>query len=589
MEGGYVVTNAHVVWPFDVARLVFPDGSEFLNAPVRGWDLIADLAVLGPVEAQVPPLELVDGEDLVIGSETYLIGYPGEVESLPQPTITRGLISRLRNLESIGVTYFQTDASISGGQSGGALVSERGKVIGISGFTFGEAGFGLAASSADIATRIENAIAGRDPTNLGDRWVPKAAGDRQHSITLSNWWDERAFVIWASVGTTVRVEVAGAGDKGLAIYDSFGSELVVADEIGTATESASFDVEYDEPHFLVVWQSAETPGTYTVEATDGLAPINDPDDGTSLMFESPIQGSMDYPGDVDYYLVEMREGETLRVTAKSALIDPYLRIDYQGAADEQVIVDDDSGGGLFGLDAEIVYEAPHTGSYFVVVDDPDFEIGGYVLALEPAASGLPVTSTTLAPLVTVNDEPDGVDQVDGYGLVELRSALTGLPPSFEEADPTTSAELGMGDVGLVYDFKEVVYNSADPFSILSVSGGWITEEGEAILGLDGSMSDQMILDLFTEEVVAEFGDEAGEADPEISILDLPSLGDSSIGVSFDLTVDIIRVRMDIAFFRRGDLFAMTWLLYLPSSPPGISIGEVAAMLDISMGEFLSGS
>ena len=34
VEGGYVVTNAHVVWPFQEVRVVFPDGSEYLNSPV---------------------------------------------------------------------------------------------------------------------------------------------------------------------------------------------------------------------------------------------------------------------------------------------------------------------------------------------------------------------------------------------------------------------------------------------------------------------------------------------------------------------------------------------------------------------------
>ena len=42
-----MVTNAHVVWPFDATRVVFPDGTEFGQAPVKGWDLLTDLAVLG--------------------------------------------------------------------------------------------------------------------------------------------------------------------------------------------------------------------------------------------------------------------------------------------------------------------------------------------------------------------------------------------------------------------------------------------------------------------------------------------------------------------------------------------------------------
>ena len=36
IEGNYIITNAHVVWPLNEARIVFPDGSEFLDVPVIG-------------------------------------------------------------------------------------------------------------------------------------------------------------------------------------------------------------------------------------------------------------------------------------------------------------------------------------------------------------------------------------------------------------------------------------------------------------------------------------------------------------------------------------------------------------------------
>ena len=118
IQGGYVVTNAHVVWPFEKVRVVFPDGSEFLDASVLAWDLMGDLAVIGPLDTDIAPLELVDGEDLIIGSDLFLVGYPGEAEKFPQPTFSKGLLSRLRQWEAIEMTYFQTDAAVAGGQSG---------------------------------------------------------------------------------------------------------------------------------------------------------------------------------------------------------------------------------------------------------------------------------------------------------------------------------------------------------------------------------------------------------------------------------------------------------------------------------------
>jgi len=50
IRGGYVPTNAHVVWPFEEVRVTFPDGSEFLDAPVMNTDPLGDLAIIGPEE-----------------------------------------------------------------------------------------------------------------------------------------------------------------------------------------------------------------------------------------------------------------------------------------------------------------------------------------------------------------------------------------------------------------------------------------------------------------------------------------------------------------------------------------------------------
>ncbi|MDE0187887.1 MAG: hypothetical protein OXN80_02170 [bacterium] len=35
IEGGYVVTNHHVIWPYEKARVVFSDGTEFPDVQVR--------------------------------------------------------------------------------------------------------------------------------------------------------------------------------------------------------------------------------------------------------------------------------------------------------------------------------------------------------------------------------------------------------------------------------------------------------------------------------------------------------------------------------------------------------------------------
>ena len=246
--GGYVVTNAHVVWPFDRVRVVFPDGTEHIAAPVANWDLMADLAVIGPIDSSVKEIRLVDGEDLTVGSDVFLIGYPGEVQEFPQPTITRGIISRTREWEPIEMTYFQTDAAIAGGQSGGVLVSDEGEVIGISGFSFTEAGFGVAASAADLLPLVQGLVRGDDIYGLGDRAVPKDQRDTEYDITLQGYWDRRVFVLNEPPGTEVYLTVTGNTDAIFAVGDVYGTAVLLVDETLSGKEAASFTTSYDALH-----------------------------------------------------------------------------------------------------------------------------------------------------------------------------------------------------------------------------------------------------------------------------------------------------------------------------------------------------
>ena len=132
IEGGYVVTNYHVVEPYSsVRRVLFADGEGFLNVPVVGWLPEADLAVLGPIRAGATTLSLRNGESMLPGTNLFLVGYPAEMAANPQPSVTKGILARLYEEQGTGLTVFRTDAAAVGGQSGGAMVDSRGRVIGV--------------------------------------------------------------------------------------------------------------------------------------------------------------------------------------------------------------------------------------------------------------------------------------------------------------------------------------------------------------------------------------------------------------------------------------------------------------------------
>ena len=406
--GGYVVTNAHVVWPFQEVRVVFPDGSEFSSAPVLSLDLLGDLAVIGPLQTTIDPVELVDGEDLIIGSDVYLIGYPGEVAGFPQPTITRGIISRLRQWEPIEMTYFQTDAAIAGGQSGGVLVSEKGDVIGISGLTFTEAGFGLVASAADVLPRLDGLVAGEDVAGLGERRVPLSGGELESDFTLANQWDGDAYVVNEPAGTAIDIRMEGENDGFFLLVDVYGSQLILAGEGLTGVASGSATTELDAPYLIVAAQKTEEPGDFHVRSNVRLARYEDVDDGAAITVGQTVLASMDTPFDFDFFVLDLEEGETVEITVDSVMIDPVVKVDFPGATDEQVLWDDDSGGGLLGQNAKLTYRAPLTGSYLIVVSDATVsQIGGYLLTVAKAPPGASAVSPVMRPAPTTIDSPFG--------------------------------------------------------------------------------------------------------------------------------------------------------------------------------------
>lgn len=429
VEGGYIVTNAHVVWPYDTVRVVFPDGTDFRSVPVIGWDLLVDLAVLGPVDARVQPLPMLDGEQMSIGSEVYLIGYPAEVETYPETTMTRGILSRMREWEQVGITFFQTDAAITGGQSGGALVSDSGAVIGISGFrAFDE--FGLAASSADILSRIRQLIAGRDPSGLGNRQLNLDRGSLRHRLIPRDYGD--AYIFNEPPSTAVELEFFGTGAVTFQIVDTYGNTL--ADD---QTGSVSFITRASGPHFLIL---SHVSGEIALSSNRQLVRFDDPDLGWEIQVGQAYHGNIDFPTDTDYYFLNLQRNEKVEIVVRSILADP--QVDLWGFRGEDLTVminDDDSGGGLFGLDARIVFQAPHTGEYVLHVENvhPSSDApAGYVISVNQARQTDRLTP--LSPWATITTRIN-VREGPGTNYAVIGTAVPG------DFFPITGKSPGSGD------------------------------------------------------------------------------------------------------------------------------------------------
>ncbi|HEX2045773.1 MAG TPA: trypsin-like peptidase domain-containing protein [Gaiellaceae bacterium] len=130
-ESGTVVTNHHVVEGASELEVAFATGARE-PARVRATDPRTDLAVLEVERDGLPAAEFAD-QLPEVGELAVAVGNPLGFEN----TVTAGIVSALhRAIPSGGQTpalvdLIQTDAAISPGNSGGALVDAEGRVIGI--------------------------------------------------------------------------------------------------------------------------------------------------------------------------------------------------------------------------------------------------------------------------------------------------------------------------------------------------------------------------------------------------------------------------------------------------------------------------
>jgi serine protease Do len=129
-EDGYILTNEHVVGGADQVSVELSDGRS-LKAKVVGSDKASDLAVLKVEASNLRTLTLGDSDRVRVGDVVLAVGNPLGVGQ----TVTMGIVSAKGRATGMGdgsyEDFIQTDAPINRGNSGGALVSTNGELIGI--------------------------------------------------------------------------------------------------------------------------------------------------------------------------------------------------------------------------------------------------------------------------------------------------------------------------------------------------------------------------------------------------------------------------------------------------------------------------
>jgi hypothetical protein len=122
---GLVATNYHVIEGAGggTAKLIGQEGKYRLTG-VGASDAVHDLALVGVEGATGPPLTLAE-EAIEVGQPVFAIGNPRGLEG----TFSSGIVSSVRGFQSD--TIVQITAPISPGSSGGPVIDEHGRVVGV--------------------------------------------------------------------------------------------------------------------------------------------------------------------------------------------------------------------------------------------------------------------------------------------------------------------------------------------------------------------------------------------------------------------------------------------------------------------------
>lgn len=139
---GFIVTNNHVVDGSNGSLKVTLNNNKDYKAVIIGVDPTTDLALLKIEERDLPTLSYGNSDNIEVGEWVMAVGNPFNLAS----TVTAGIVSaKGRNIDILPGQYsiesfIQTDAVVNPGNSGGALVNNRGDLVGINAAIISQSG-----------------------------------------------------------------------------------------------------------------------------------------------------------------------------------------------------------------------------------------------------------------------------------------------------------------------------------------------------------------------------------------------------------------------------------------------------------------
>jgi hypothetical protein len=200
-------------------------------------------------------------------------------------------------------------------------------------------------------------------------------------------------------------------DPVLRVLDSRGTEIASNDDSEGSLNSSLNFIPSRGGDVFVAAQSYGDQGTgaYTLNIAARTLPPDDAsaDSGTRGRVDvgASVRGSLDYPGDHDWFRVRLEQGQSYRFSLNGEgdpnLADPLLRI--RDGHGQELAMDDDGGAGF---NSYLEYTAPSTGTYYLDVQAFDQSATG-AYTLIAAAGDTPAGPTTDAVLSAEGDAREG--------------------------------------------------------------------------------------------------------------------------------------------------------------------------------------
>ncbi len=128
---------------------VVVDDSTTYRSTIRGVDPGRDLAVLSICCKDFTAVALATGVSIPTGAEVIVMGYPLGIPGLA--TVSRGIVSAVRDEADLDRWVIQTDASINPGNSGGPMLSMSGEFVGIATYKIISSKGGIAVEGVGFA------------------------------------------------------------------------------------------------------------------------------------------------------------------------------------------------------------------------------------------------------------------------------------------------------------------------------------------------------------------------------------------------------------------------------------------------------